>query len=485
MDKPNILFLMTDQHRFDCLSCMGNSILKTPNIDQLADEGICFTKAYTPSPVCGPARAAIFSGKYPPSCGVVENWLGFSDDNILIAEHLKNSGYATSSIGKLHFVPHQNNWGFDHKRLHDVPCNNYADDAKHSDYIKWLTSTYCKGKDLDPVRLFGEDEEQWPNGDLYRFIMGGNFIPEEYHATTWVAEESINLLESHKEDLPFFMFTSFFGPHHPWDPPSPWDKLYDPDDVELPSQFNNDMNENPIFNAKCKSKAEKIRSNFSPSDFKKIIAAYYGNIAMIDHYIGNIFQTLKQKGLWDNTMIIFAADHGEHCGQYGMFFKSDMYESAAHVPLLVKPANSQSQGMRCDKVVSTLDLYGTILDTAGNTNWRDSKDIESNSLLGVLSTPPEEQFPQADEAFSIIGQVNHELTMLRRGDMKLIRLAQGKGKPAIYELYDLHEQPFDNINVYGQSEYRTEQESLQESLDEWSVFQNSRYPLSTKSYRCN
>lgn len=480
MTKPNILMIMTDQHRFDRLSCTGDPVLRTPNVDRIAQAGVLFSNAYTPSPVCAPARAAIKSGLYPPGCGVVANWVPFRKGIELMTHRLRQQGYTTAICGKLHFVPHQGRFGFDYKRMNDAPYSIYANDDKYSDYIAWLRGTAYSDRDIDPVERFDEDEGAFKCGDWYQFVMGSNFREEDEHDIPWVVNESVRFLRMRDKEKPFFLLTSFFGPHQPFEPPAPWDSMYDPGDIQLPSQFDAEMEDNPIFQRKCAPRRKQFKGLWDRETYREIIAAYYGQIAMIDHYVGELLDHLHEGNLWDNTLVIFVSDHGDHNGAYGLFFKGQMYDSCCKVPLLIKPPYAASKGTVRDEIVSTLDLYGTILDIAGDTKWQRSQ-IESRSLMPLLNGS--ENAIWKDRTFSIIGtEPNRNLTMLRSDDLKLIRLARGDDE-AIYELYDMNDEITEVRNVFGDPEYQDSETRLKAELDEWWAQQSERYPDDIKSYR--
>lgn len=479
MAKPNILMIMTDQHRFDRLSCAGDPLLRTPNIDSIAEAGVRFTNAYTPSPVCSPARAAIKSGMYPPGCGVVKNWVPFKEGVQLMTHRLRENGYRTAVCGKLHFVPHQARFGFDYKRMNDAPYSIYADDDRYSDYIAWLRSTTYRDSDVDPVELFDEDESAFKHGDWYRFIRGSNFRKEHEHDIPWVADESIRFLGARDNEKPFILFTSFFGPHQPFGPPEPWNSMYDPESIELPAQFDAEMRNNPIFQKTCAKRAEQFKRLWAPEVYRELIAAYYGQIAMIDHYVGHLFAYLKKEDLWDNTLVIFVSDHGDHNGAYGLFFKGQMYDSCCKVPLVIKPPYSSDGGIVRDEVISTLDLYGTILDMAGDPSWQQPH-IEAGSLMPLLHG--QGNVVWSSKAFSIIGDSPEEnLTMLRSDNLKLIRLSRGDGAP-LYELYDLNDRVVDVRNVFDDPAYQSAKERLKAELDAWWAQQSEKYPSEVESY---
>lgn len=477
MPKHNILMIMTDQHRYDRLSCIGDPKLQTPNIDSIAAAGVLFRNAYTPSPVCSPARAAIASGMYPPGCGVVTNWVPFKDGVELMMDRLRQQGYNTAICGKLHFVPHQAVFGFDHRRMNDAPYSIYANDDQYSDYIAWLRERWAG--EVDPVGLFDEDESAFQRDDWHRFILGSNFRQESEHDIPWTVHESLQFLRNRDTSKPFFLFTSFFGPHQPYEVPPPWNTMYGPDDVSLPPQFDADMEDSPIFQAQCTERASRFRRDWSEQTYRELIAAYYGQVAMIDHYLGQLLDSLKQEGLWDDTLIVFVSDHGDHNGAYGLFFKGQMYDSCCKVPLLVKPPGFAHGGIVRDQIVNTLDLYGTLLDAAADANWRQPH-IEARSLMPLLTDS--EQNVWEDRTYSIIGSdPSHNLTMLRRDDLKLMRLARGEDEP-LYELYDMNDEIVEVRNVFDDLAYCDIKGTLQAELDAWWHQQVARYPDEVLSY---
>jgi arylsulfatase len=464
--KPNILFIMTDQHRFDALGCMGNKVVKTPNLNMLAKGGVVFDAAYTPCPVCAPARAAIFSGQYPNGCGVNGNWVPFSGNEILMTDQLKTAGYTTGGVGKLHFVPHVRSWGFDFKQLHDAPYSIYADDDKYSAYIDSLARIYGRKKADEFVKMFDEDEQSY-SSNLEQFIVGRDFIPEKHHMVTWTAEQSIRFLKERDQSKPFFLYTGFFGPHQPWGIPKKWD-TYNPADIKIP-ELDDKYDDKPIISQKKTKAIKHNREIFSKEDYQRIIAKYYGQVTMIDHYIGQIFDELKAQGLWDNTIIVFTADHGDHNGQFGLFFKCTMLESSARVPLLIKPAG-KTEMKRVDVPVSTVDLYGTILEAAGAKHW-EYDFIESGSLNTLIDGG---KSAGATPCYSILGPQS----MLRKGNYKLVRLEQPNNEAALYELYFLCDNRLDGKNIYGDSSVKDIQAELQKQLDDWTNAQQSPKPVS-------
>jgi arylsulfatase A-like enzyme len=479
--KPNIILLMCDQFRYDRLGVMGDPIIQTPNLDALTSEGLLFTNAYCPSPVCAPSRAALKTGLFPPGNGMVANWVPFKEKvadtaniyDYLLPERLRAQGYYTGMVGKLHFVPAEDKFGFDFKSLHDAPYSVYANDDKHSEYIKWLRKNHFKTNGIDFVSIFDRDESYYPDS-IYKFILGSGWRTEEQHDVPWTIQESINFLDIYDQDKPFFLFTSIFGPHQPYLAPTPWDSLYNPDDIILGPRFYAEMENSPIFQMNHGNLAKRLRSNWSDQKFKEVIAAYYGQISMIDHYLGKIFDQLKEKGIWENTWIIFLADHGDFNGAYGTFFKGEMYDASVKIPLIIKPPSGYGAKGKRAELVNSIDLYGTILDIAGDEEWKDLVQMESISLLPLIQE--DKNLEWNNSVYSIIGSSPEEsLCMLRTGSMKIIRKSI-HGSDPVYELYNFTTDPYETQNVYGQHAYLNIGKELKLKLDSWWDMQAVRYP---------
>ena len=479
--KPNIVLIMCDQYRYDRLGVMGDSILETPNLDALSMDGIVFQNAYCPSPVCAPSRASVKTGLYPPGNGVVTNWVPFRNkvagiediSHYLLPVRLKAMGYQTGMVGKLHFVPAEKDYGFDFKMLHDAPYSVYANDDMHSEYIKWLKETRYKDDTTDVVALFDKDELYYPD-NIYKFIMGSGWRTENQHDIPWTIEESISFLRNRRPETPFFLFTSIFGPHQPYLAPSPWDSMYQAGQIKLEKRFFADMSGSPIFQMNQAELAGRLHKQWENHKYQEVIAAYYGQISMIDHYIGKLFRTLKEEGMWDNTWIIFMADHGDFNGAYGTFFKGEMYDVSAKIPLIVKPAYPyDGKGSMMEILVNSLDIYGTILDIAGDRDWRDLPLMESKSLMPVIMR---KDGSWENKVYSIIGsQPDDNLCMLRWDDVKIIRKSM-KHQDTVYELYDLSVDSLETRNVYEDPAYKDQAEKLQADLEIWWQRQAKRYP---------
>ena len=482
--RPNFLWIMTDQQKANTLSCtwknrtdspwikMKQSL--TPNLDSLADDGTLFCNAYCPSPVCAPARACMKTGKYPAANGVIGNWMPFRTGQRFLPEILKESGYDTGMVGKLHFFPPENDYGFQERHLSDAPYSVYADDDKHSEYIKWLRQNFFDKKGIDPVKIFDEDELSYDN-DIKRFCMGSCFRSREEHEAVWTTDLALDYLRRRKGEKPFFFYASYFGPHQPYGAPEPYASLFSPEDIKLPESFYLDEKRGePVFEQTGRELRRHITQDMSERDCKELIAAYLGQVAMLDEEIGRLLKCLKEEGLYENTVIIFTSDHGEHLGDHGLFFKSQMYDSCTKVPLIIKTAGNHSIQRR-EEVVNTMDLFRTVLELGGIGGRYEAahdEEIESRSLTSLLAPGKAEW---ENTTYSIVGKKKESLScMIRDGDWKLLRFGGAREK-AVYEMYCVERDPEERKNLYGKKEYCEIQRELKDKLEFWFEKQYRRY----------
>ncbi|MBI9019687.1 MAG: sulfatase-like hydrolase/transferase [Verrucomicrobia bacterium] len=449
-ERPNILFIMTDQQQAETLSCLGHPVVKTPNMDRIAERGVNFTRAYCASPVCGPSRASIFCGLYPAASGVTKNYMPHRDGTLLLPEALRRAGYETAMAGKLHLAPIEVAHGFEEKHLHDAGYNVYREDEPlNSEYVQWLADKSYGGDIQKVIAQFNADEACLET-DPFRFIMGSNWRSEKEHSNSWVTERTLDFLRK-KHDRPFFMFTSYFGPHQPMMPPEPWASMYSPDEMELPPEFYTETGDKPLA-AEKKDSSPIFKKGLTGRQYREALAAYYGQISMIDHGIGRILDELDAQGLADNTIVVFTSDHGDHAGQFGLFFKSTMYENSVRVPLFV--ADPAKGAGTCRKLVNNLDLYATLLERAGV----EAPQTASRSLVPLIDDV------QLDAWDNVTYSEQYPWTMVARDDWKLIRFRNEDGTQ-VHELYRLDSGPADFSNVWNLPEAEGVQSELVELLN--------------------
>lgn len=389
MKKPNILLITSDQQHYSMLGTMNDKI-KTPNLDKLAREGMLFTRAYCTNPTCSPSRASILTGMYPSHHGCWTLGTKLPEDTPTLAQNLSQNGYETALIGKAHFQQLVSTEIYKSIESTDYFWNrefweNFNSDFYGFDHIELLRNHTAEQWVGQHYAIWMEKKglKNWrkyffrPTGKMHNKAMGSWKLPEEYHYNTWIAERTNAMLEKYKaEDTPFFLWASFPDPHYPQLVPKPWDKMYDPDDMELPAFSYNEHDKNPpYFKEVCKRfpRLKKYREtgmgvhglqrhSYNEKNLKKQLAYAYGMVSFMDKYIGKILDKLKELDLEKDTIIVFTTDHGDLFGQHGLRHKCIFhYEDLLRVPMIVKYKNHIPAGMQSKSLQSLMDLAPTFL----------------------------------------------------------------------------------------------------------------------------
>ncbi|HFD2045787.1 TPA: arylsulfatase [Clostridium perfringens] len=360
--KPNIVLIMVDQMRGDCLGVNGNEFIETPNLDMMATEGYNFENAYTAVPSCIASRAAILTGMSQKSHGRVgyEDGVSWNYENTIASEFSK-AGYHTQCIGKMHVYPERNLCGFHNIMLHD----GYLHFARNKegkastqieqcdDYLKWFREK--KGHNVDLIDI-GLDCNSWVSRPWG--------YEENLHPTNWVVNESIDFLRRRDTSKPFFLKMSFVRPHSPLDPPKFYFDMYKDEDLPAPLMgdwANKEDEENRGKDINC------IKGIINKKALKRAKAAYYGSITHIDHQIGRFLIALSEYGELNNTIFLFVSDHGDMMGDHNWFRKGIPYEGSSRVPFFIyDPGNllKGKKGKVFDEVLELRDIMPTLLDFA-------------------------------------------------------------------------------------------------------------------------
>lgn len=355
--KSNILFILTDQQRYDTIAALGNSQIRTPNLDRLVKDGVAFNRAYTPSPVCVAARCSLATGLPPHRTGCTDN-MPMPQNIPSFMDKLKKAGYQTHGVGKMHFTPNPHRmWGFESRDVAE------EGGAEPDDFRKFVHDN-------------GYDHIQHPNGlrSEYYYIPQPSQLPVRLHQTTWVADRSIDFLKKRDTNRPFLLWTSFIKPHPPFETPMPWNLLYRATEMDIPFRPENSGELTCYWN--------RIQNRYKYRDaghddllLRTMRAAYYASISFIDYNIGRILKELGPEA--DNTLIVFTSDHGEYLGDYGCYGKRGMHEVSSRIPFIVRFPGKEMAGQSSQIPVSLLDLYPTFLAQAGlKTTKRPGSDLK-------------------------------------------------------------------------------------------------------------
>jgi arylsulfatase len=447
-DHPNIVLIMTDQHNADYLHCLGKTYLKTPNLDALAAVSAVFRSAYSASPVSGPSRAAIFTGCYPLQNGVHTNWIPLKKGPVLLTDRLAAEGYYNAMIGKLHLTPVDSSHGFTFRKICDSPYDVYDKrEVIYNDYLPWAAG--CMGISRDDLVSRAGECERLKITDP-GFWLGKSWADDKCQITTWTGNEAVSFINGYKEDKPFFLHISFFGPHHPYTTAEPWISMYDPEEVTLPPTL-----------GKVQPGAQKgFRADWPESLWREIIARYSGSISAIDYQVGRIIKALKEKGLWDNTLVVFTSDHGDHMGDFSQLGKGTMLESSVRVPFLIKPPGETMKEKQFPQVINLIDLYSTFLDYAGA---RPVSNTASESIRPILSGSGEwknQTYSSLCSQDGLNGQV-----MFIKDNLKCVGFLKD-GKLST-ELYDLSRKNPDSENLADSPEYKPVVNEMKIAEEKW------------------
>jgi len=357
---------MLDQMRWDAIAAHGNSVVKTPAMDELCRRGMSFTQSYTPSPVCVPARAAMLTGLLPHRTGVYGNDTPLTEGTPTFARVLRDAGYATCAIGKMHFTPVRAQHGFDRMLLsEEIPRTVHDDD--------YLTDLIANG--------YGHVEE--PHGvrhELY-YSPQPSQLPEDHHTTAWTGRRTVEFLEerSRQPEQPFLCFSSFIKPHPPFDPPSPWHRLYDPLDMPDPIRDEAEL-ERLSYHQRMQHRVKWMPPDADPLRVRTLRAYYYACVSFVDAWIGRILAALDRLALSDRTVVLLTSDHGEYLGDHWSFGKRGFHRAAGRVPLVMAGPDI-SRGATSDALVMLPDVAATFADLVGAT----SSNLDGRSLSGPLS----------------------------------------------------------------------------------------------------
>lgn len=445
----NILLILVDQMRYDAAGFNGAKICRTPVLDQLAGEGICFDRAYTANALCSPARASILSGLYPHKHGQLANIGNFNGvfDGLPLGRYptyfsqLKARGYTSGYIGKWHLPDEGNRDFWDMDIWHTGP-----------EYYQWLNE---QGIDYD----MGRDEVQpleWGDEALF---YGASVLDEDHHHDGWVTAKSIEAINQFADgQKPFVMCSAFHGPHFPYAVPAPYHDMYSGIEIEKWNNFDELFINKPLVQQK-----ELLRWNTAQltwRDWQKVIAAYWGYCTFLDSRVGMIIEALKQRNLYEDTMIVFTADHGDMLGSHRLFNKGfNMYEEDHHIPMLVRKPGMKKAGARCPQFVSLTDLMPTFIEAGGG----EKADADGRSLMPWIDGPGADDW--RTEAFCEFN--GYESTLITSRMIRNERWKYIYNPFDIDELYDLDSDPGELHNLAGMLGYKHVLRRMKEKMIKW------------------
>jgi len=437
---PNIIWITDDQHRYDSLACNGNEVVETPHLDALAAEGVRFTNCFSQSPVCAAQRACFLTGRYPHLHGELSNGFTMAPGEVWWSETLREAGYHTACIGKLHLEPWDDPRGFEYRYIVEGKDFLMGDDEY---------ATFCKAK-----YGYGRPRAKYGERGLSMYHPMLSEVPYEDYIDTFIADEAVRYLDAVKDDpRPLAMHVSLLSPHHPLDPPKEYYDRY-ADKPVPPHHFSPDEK-----NTKPPEQTKQMWfwDRADEDHRRRAWRSYYGLVTLVDDQVGRIIEKLGETGRLDDTFIVFTTDHGEMLFDHGLFDKAfAFYDPIIHVPAIVRWPKNLPAGSVCDGIVESTDLVATTLAAAGLAA---PNAMTSRNLLPLMRGEVE-----AVRDYAVTQHFN--LRSIRTETAKLVFY----GGRDYGELYDLQADPYEMNNLWNDAGYASQKTDLLGRLVDWSVW---------------
>jgi len=440
---PNVVFIISDDLTAEALSCYGNVQSKTPNIDRLATQGMRFTRAYTQYPLCGPSRAALMSGMYPSTIGVMDNKLadGFTENlgaRPSLSQHFLDNGYYTARVSKIY-----------HMRIPgDITAG--VDGPDHA--ASWTERFNCPAPEWNSSgareHLSNEQLNLDPN-ERYAGGFGGAFYVVKgdtdgaEQPDVQAASKAIELMKAHR-DGPFFLAVGLVRPHVPLVAPASYFDVYPVESMKLAPQILDDELDMP---KGARYKTSEKSGLDSPEKKRKVLSAYYASVTFMDAQVGRILDALDETGLRENTIVVFTSDHGYHLGEHELWQKMSLHEESARVPLVIA-APGKASG-ESHSLVQLIDLYPTLATLSGLSV---PPHVQGKSLVPVLDN-------RTAEIHDVVYTCLKEDHLLTTMDWSYALYRDG-GE----ELYDLRKDPRQFFNLAADPAYGAVLENLRAKL---------------------
>lgn len=468
--QPNIIFIITDQQRFDTIAALGHEHVDTPNLDRLVRQGVTFTQCHVTAASCAPARASLFKGYYPHTTGILRNADTWRRSWI---ELLNDAGYHCTNVGKMHTWPFETELGFDERYVVENK-DRYLEGRYYFD--EWDKALRFRG-------LVKQQREQYRQRSDYRQRLGAFEweLPEDTHPDNFVGDMATWWIDSFPQTTPLFLQIGFPGPHPPYDPVPRYADPYLKKDLPLlPVTTEELASQPPAFHELRQHNAEidhdSVHMPLDPTrEQRHRQRAYYlANVTMIDEKVGQILEALERKGYLENSIVIFTSDHGDCLTDHGHSQKWTMYDIITRVPLIVWRPAGGAQGRAVEGLVQQMDLGPAILEWAG---IEVPGALEARSLRGAVdgdSAWTGRPFVYAEQAQDGILTGCKFMTMVRDENWKLVHFLDDPHG----QLFDLRNDPDEVENLWQSPAADGEKQRLLAELREWRI----RSGLHTKDW---
>ncbi len=404
----NILFIMCDQLRWDYLSCAGHPRLHTPNIDALASKGVRFTRAYVQSPVCGASRMSCYTGRYVQSHGAAWNGFPLKVGEMTLGDYLRPLGLRTVLVGKTHMradVEGMQRLGIDPNSIIGVRVSECGFDPYERDdglhgvgpegrydpqtprYNQYLNEKGYLGANPwhDWANAAQDEGNALASGWAMRHAAKPARVKEEDSETPYMTRRAMDFI-TEAGDAPWCLHLSYIKPHWPYIAPAPYNDMFGAKDVMPAVRSEGERaNPHPVYGAFM---SHRVSATFSRDEVREtVIPVYMGLIKQIDDQLGALFRFMQERGLFENTMIVFTSDHGDYLGDHWLGEKDLFHEPSVKVPLFIydpSPGCDKARGGVCDELVETIDLAPTFLEALGTDPASQSHRLEGRSLAPFL-----------------------------------------------------------------------------------------------------
>lgn len=431
--KPNVLLIMADQLTPFMMGAYGNNQVFTPNLDGLVENGIRFDEAYTPCPLCTPARASMMTGRYISELGCYDNASPFSCAEPTFVHYLSCHGYDTALSGKMHFI---------------------GPDQLHGFKTRLTTDIYPSGFDWVPRFIDSENHimqgDNWGNAKNYISASIGtqswNMHIQYDEETQFRAKEYLYSRAKSMND-PFFLCVSYHHPHDPFHPPGEFWDMYEEVEIDIPDLSENDTEKYTVLDKWLNNGFHRndIFDIRDPEGLYKLRRAYSALVTYIDHKVGELMDILKETGLDKNTIVIFTSDHGDMLGEKGMVQKRCFYEWSSKIPLIIRYPNNLYANKKIKSPVSLIDLGPSILEMVSEERHKEF-DIDGKSFVDIIQG-------KENLAREVISESHGEgivwpCFMIRSGRFKYTYIHQYES-----QLFDVEKDPKENNNLSGKPEY--------------------------------
>lgn len=436
--RPNVVFIIADDHRYNAIGATGDPTVQTPVLDALAKAGTIMFSTHISGgfqgALCAPSRACVHTGKHILQAMERPQMDNYSPTNVIrpgavtMPSWFRSHGYHTHAIGKWH--------------------NDIAS----------FSAGFCDGDNL----LFGgmSDHCQVP---VFDYNPEGLYPPEAKRietkfSTELFADSAVDFIEQYEQENPFYLYLAFTSPHDPRTAPEPYASMYDPEQIPLPPNF---MGEHPFDNGELQIRDERLAAHpRDEAEVRKHIADYYAMISHMDEHIGKVLQALIASGKADNTIIVYTADHGLAVGQHGLLGKQNMYDHSIRVPWLIKGPGVPAE-RHIDALAYQFDIFPTLCDLSG---IEAPPNIEGTSMSALIQG-------ETDKGRETVYSLYKDIQRTVKDDRwKMIRYRRsadtGKGSDFV-QLFDLHNDPWETCNLAADIQSRPYLDKLQKNLEDW------------------